>query len=222
VTQLAERLAPTQWHRYRVREGARGPLVADFAALRAVAVRDGLPGPAVWVLLRRTVPGEEQTGEPAEVKYFLSAAPADTPLAELVRVSGMRWPIECCFEAGKGEVGLDHYELRFWRGWHHQMTLVILAHHFLVRRQQRLDEREGGLAEHCTSSSRGALSGRPAPGGGGRGAAARPVRPAQSAASAPPAGCRAAPADPRCCGRAGPLGVSTAAQHGGLLLASTA
>ena len=41
---------------------------------------------------------------------------------------------------------MDHYELRFWRGWHHHMTLVILAHHFLVRWQQRLNQREGGPA----------------------------------------------------------------------------
>ena len=50
----------------------------------------------------------------------------------------MRWPIECCFEEGKGELGMDHYELRFWRGGYHHMTLVILAHHFLVRLRQRL------------------------------------------------------------------------------------
>jgi SRSO17 transposase len=61
-----------------------------------------------------------------------------------VWVSGMRWPIEACFTEGKSEVGLDHYELRSWRGWHHHMTLVILAHFFLVRLQQRLKRREGG------------------------------------------------------------------------------
>jgi hypothetical protein len=61
----------------------------------------------------------------------------------LVRVSGMRWPIEACFAEAKGELGMDHYELRFWRGWHHHMTLVILAHHFLVRLQRRLNQREG-------------------------------------------------------------------------------
>jgi SRSO17 transposase len=49
-------------------------------------------------------------------EYYLSNAPADTPLAELVRICGMRWPIECCFEEGKGELGMDQYELRFWRG----------------------------------------------------------------------------------------------------------
>src|SRR5207247_9338899 len=55
----------------------------------------------------------------------------------------MRWPIESCFAEGKEEVGLDHDELRFWPGWHHHMTLVLLAHHFLVRLQQRLDQRGG-------------------------------------------------------------------------------
>jgi SRSO17 transposase len=58
----------------------------------------------------------------------------------------MRWPIETCFAECKGELGMDHYELRFWRGWHHHMTLVFLAHHFLVRWQQRLNQREGGPA----------------------------------------------------------------------------
>jgi SRSO17 transposase len=59
----------------------------------------------------------------------------DLPLQALVWASGMRWPIERCFTEGKDELGLDHYECRFWRGWHHHMTLVILAHHFLVRLQ---------------------------------------------------------------------------------------
>jgi SRSO17 transposase len=81
------------------------------------------------------VPGQST---PPDLKYYLSNAPADTPLAELIRSCGMRWPIECCFAEGKGELGMDQYELRFWRGWHHHMTLVILAHHFLVRLRQGL------------------------------------------------------------------------------------
>ena len=144
VDQLARQLPADAWHRYRILEGSKGPLVADFAAMRAVATRGGLPGPEVWVLFRRAVRDPADTADPPELKVYLSNAPADTPLAELVRVSGMRWPIESCFEESKGELGLDHYELRFWRGWHHHMTLVILAHHFLVRLQQRLSPREGG------------------------------------------------------------------------------
>ena len=141
VDTLPAQVPDHAWHRYRILEGSKGPLVADFAALRAVTTRHGLPGPEVWVLMRRAV-GEDWRG--GEVKIYLSNAPADTPLAELVRVSGMRWPIECCFEEGKSEVGLDHYEVRSWPGWHHHMTLVLLAHHFLVRLQQRLNQREGG------------------------------------------------------------------------------
>ena len=159
VDAVAAQLAAGQWHRYRILEGARGPLVADFAALRAVAVRGGLPGPEVWLVLRRSLPGD---GGAPEVKFYLSNAPADAPLAALVRVSGLRWPIESCFEESKEEVGLDQYELRFWRGWHHHMTMVILAHHFLVRLRQRLAPRGGAppAADRSATARRGGLSGR--------------------------------------------------------------
>jgi hypothetical protein len=129
------------WQRYRILEGSKGPLLADFVAVRVVAVRDRLPGPTVWLVIRRTVP---EPGEEPVYKYYLSNAPDDLPLLALVWVSGMRWPIERCFTEGKDELGLDHYECRFWRGWHHHMTLVILAHHFLVRLQERLNQGEGG------------------------------------------------------------------------------
>ena len=144
VETLAAQLARRRWRRYRLLEGRKGPVVADFVALRAWAsrsgYREGLPGPQIWVLLRRPVPmpGQTNATKAPELKYYVSNAPADTPLAELIRICGMRWPIECCFEEGKGELGLDQYELRFWRGWYHHMTLVILAHHFLVGLRQRL------------------------------------------------------------------------------------
>ncbi|MCA1598662.1 MAG: IS701 family transposase [Chloroflexi bacterium] len=142
-------LPAAAWQRYRILEGSKGPLVADFAAVRAVAVRDRLPTAEVWVVLRRKVDGPPDV---PVLKYYLSNAPADTPLETLVWVSGMRWPIESCFAECKGELGLDHYELRFWPGWHHHMTLVLLAHHFLIRLQARLDQREGGRrAERSTS-----------------------------------------------------------------------
>ena len=142
LDQWAEQVPTALRRRYRLLEGSKGPLVADFAAFRAVAVRDKLAGPEVWVLLRYKVIGPD---DQPKVKFYLSNAPADTPLEELVRVCGMRWPIESSFEEGKGELGMDQYELRFWVGWHHHMTLVILAHHLLVRLQRRLNQREGGL-----------------------------------------------------------------------------
>jgi SRSO17 transposase len=141
LDEWAEQVPAAARRRFRMLEGSKGPLVADFVAFRAVAGRGKLPGPEVWVLLRYKVTGEEEL---PKVKYYLSNAPADTTIEELVRVCGMRWPIESCFEEAKGELGMDQYELRFWAGWHHHMTLVILAHHFLVRLQQRLSQREGG------------------------------------------------------------------------------
>lgn len=161
VDTLPAQVPNTAWHRYRILEGSKGPLIADFAVLRAVTTRHGMPGPEVWVLVRRAV-GE--VGAEQEVKIYLSNAPAETPLGELVRVSGLRWPIECCFEEGKSELGLDHYELRSWPGWHHHMTLVLLAHHFLVRLRQRLNQR-GGAFGTAGSAARAGVSGR----GEGRG-----------------------------------------------------
>jgi len=170
LTAVAAQVPARRWQRYRILEGRKGPIVAEFVALRAVAsrsgYREGLPGPEVWVLIRRAVSAPakatDDAGEPA-LKYYLSNAPVETPLAELIRICGLRWAIECCFAEGKGELGLDDYELRSWPGWHHHMTLVILAHHFLVRLRQHLmarghprpaapvGAREGG---HKTARSR--------------------------------------------------------------------
>jgi SRSO17 transposase len=131
VAHLAARLPARCWRRRTIKEGSKGPLVARFARVRVIAVREGLPGPEVWLVLRQHV----VTGE---LKTYLSNAPAATPLAMLVRQSGMRWPIETCVEDGKQYLGMGEYEVRSWRGWHHHMTLVILAHFFLVRMRLRL------------------------------------------------------------------------------------
>jgi len=74
---------------------------------------------------------------PPKLKYFLSNAPDDIERKELVRLSGMRWPIEICFEEAKESLGIDEYQTRSWLGWHHHMTLVILAHHFLMRMRRK-------------------------------------------------------------------------------------
>ena len=197
---LAGSLPALVWRRYRLREGSRGPLLADFAAVRVVTVRAMLPGPEVWLLIRRPLTDQGTAADPTDWQYLLSNAPADTPLATLVRVCGMRWPIEWCFAEGKGEVGLDHYELRFWRGWYHHMTLVILAHHFLVRMAHHLDQRGGGLSASdrptapAPASRPGRLPGRP---GGGRSPSrptTRTAAPPHLAPGRPPAARRAPPA----------------------------
>src|SRR5262249_9794401 len=127
VDQLAAAVPPDAWQAFLIKAGSKGPLVAEGAFHRGVAGRAGLPGPDVWIVLRRT------WGEAPELKAYLSNAPGQIPVTALVRGAGMRWPIDTAFEESKGGLGLDHYEVRRWLGWHHHMTLCLLAHHFLVR-----------------------------------------------------------------------------------------
>ena len=138
VAQAAQPLSADAWQRLTIKEGAKGPLVADFACLRIVAVRHALPGPDVWLILRRN----PATGE---IKHYLSNAPMGISLQTFAWLSGMRWPIESCFEEGKQELGMGDYQVRSWTGWHHHMTLVILAHFFLVRLKLKLRDKAPAL-----------------------------------------------------------------------------
>jgi SRSO17 transposase len=134
VALVAAQLPSEVWQQYTIKEGTKGPIVAEFAALRVINARDNLPGHEVWLICRRDITSEEH-------KFYLSNAPPDMPLTAFVRVAGLRWPIESCFEEGKQELGLGDYQVRSWVGWHHHMTLCILAHFFLVRIQRRLQDK---------------------------------------------------------------------------------
>ena len=70
--------------------------------------------------------------DPTELAYYFVFAPRRTPLHDLVRVAGQRWRIEQSFELAKGEVGLDHYEVRRWDGWYRHMTLAMFALAYLA------------------------------------------------------------------------------------------
>jgi SRSO17 transposase len=126
VDQLAKRLPKSAWKRTTIKEGSKGPIVSDVAMVRVTETREGLPGPRLWLVIGRNV------ADPSDVRYYLSNASETTTEAELARLLGMRWPVELTFEQGKGEVGMEDYEVRSWQGWHHHMVLVMLAHHFLV------------------------------------------------------------------------------------------
>ncbi len=120
-----------KWEIRTLKEGAKGPLVSRIARMRVVEVRNGLPGEDVWLFLRRNP-------ETDEVKFFLSNAPENTSLDEMSEVSVARWPIETCFQEAKGQLGMDQYEVRSYTGWQHHMTLIMLAHHFLIQVRHRL------------------------------------------------------------------------------------
>lgn len=131
-------LPHSAWHPYKIKEGTKGPMVAEFAFARMTLVRETLPGPRQWVVFRRTL--EDRP----EVKYYVSNAPATCPTSEFVRLSGLRWPVETTLEEGQGEVGMDHYETRTWLGWHHHMALTFRSHLFLIRLRLLFEKKAPG------------------------------------------------------------------------------
>ncbi|HEX2187048.1 MAG TPA: IS701 family transposase [Chloroflexota bacterium] len=119
VAALRAGLEPGAWHRLSCGEGAQGERLYDWAyvPLRP-ALREG------WVhgvLFRRSLPQAD------EVAYYLVYAPEATRLDAMGRAAGSRWAIEDVFKLAKGQVGLDHYEVRSWAGWYRHMTLALLA-----------------------------------------------------------------------------------------------
>ena len=99
VREVAATLPAEAWARQTIKEGSQGPMVAECATMRVIAVRDALPGPDVWLVLRR----HRETGE---LKTDLCNAPRDTAVETRVRLSGMRWPLETCFEDSKQLLGM--------------------------------------------------------------------------------------------------------------------
>jgi len=123
------------WKQVRWREGSKGWLKSRFHAARvqpAHGFDDGdPPHPEVWLLI------EWPSAEKDPTKYFLCDLPANCSLRRLVRIVKSRWKIEQDYQQLKEELGLDHYEGRSWAGWHHHVTLVMLAHAFLTLEMMR-------------------------------------------------------------------------------------
>lgn len=114
------------WQRLAVAEGSKGPRTYDWACARVIESRDALPGPESWLVARRSLT------PPHEIAYYLSNAPAGTPLPTLAWVASMRWTMEQCIEESKGETGLDEYEVRSWDSWHRHITLSMMAHAWIA------------------------------------------------------------------------------------------
>ncbi len=125
-------LAPSHWKRFKVRDGERGPIEVEAVETRVRTKYEQRIGPEERLVVIRSV--EERP----RVWYTLSNAPGEVPLADVVRVHAGRHRIEQVFEEAKGETGLAHYEVRSWVGWHHHMTLSLLALWFVTTEALRL------------------------------------------------------------------------------------
>ena len=129
--ELALALPPSAWQTVSWREGSRGELSGRFATVRVhPSHRDywrAEPHPEEWLLIE----WPQDKKEPS--KYWLSTLPETTTLIHLVHTTKLRWRIERDYQELKQELGLDHYEGRGWRGFHHHATLCIAAYGFLMR-----------------------------------------------------------------------------------------
>ena len=126
VLELARALPPSSYRTLTWREGTNSRLGSRFARVRCAPAQYNRPREEQWFVI------EWPLGEPRPTKYFLSNLPVDTSFTKLVNTLKMRWRIEHDYRELKEEVGLDHYEGRNWRGFHHHASLCIAAYGFLM------------------------------------------------------------------------------------------
>ncbi len=139
VDEWAKSQPASRWRKVVVGAGSKGPQVVRALDARVQAKdEDGRPGMAERLVIIRTVDRAPQ------VWYTLSNGRSGVPLEMPVRAHARRHGVEELFQASKGEVGLDHYEMRSWVGWHHHMTLSLLALWFLVLEKGRLGKKNPG------------------------------------------------------------------------------
>ena len=119
--ELTRRLPRSAWQRYSAGPGAKGHRYYDWAW---VATDPSQPGHH-WLLIRRN-------RRTRELAYYRCYAPRHVPLATLVKIAGLRWPVEENFQASKGLAGLDEHQVRTWTSWHRWVTLAMLALAFLT------------------------------------------------------------------------------------------
>jgi SRSO17 transposase len=156
VTDWRQSLCPTAWRHLAVRNGEKGPVEIEMVKRRVqTRLERKRTGPEEWLVVTRRPLSDKSTLEPQaspdatdqdvryRYRYYLSptgmaevelAAPS---LAELARVIKAGACIEASFKRGKGETGMDEYQVRTWQGWHHHMALTLIAVWFLIGETHR-------------------------------------------------------------------------------------
>lgn len=143
-------LSERDWEKIHVRDGTKAPLIV-WAARTRVQTRDAkkCSKTTQWLFVIRT------DDKIPEYRYYFSNAEEDVSLKEMAHAASARQWIEDCFQRAKGKVGLDHYEVRSWVGWHHHMTLSMLALYFLVLQQRRLSQNTPAVSVQQTAEALG-------------------------------------------------------------------
>jgi SRSO17 transposase len=140
VSKWNEARRPSDWVRIDVRDGEKGPLVVEAVKCRVQAREEKRHvGPEELLLATRV---RESKGW--KLDFYLSNAPAETELEELVRVAKAEHRIEDALKRAKSESGMADYEVRTWIGWHHHQALSLIATWFLTREARRGEKMDAG------------------------------------------------------------------------------
>jgi SRSO17 transposase len=146
---IAAPIPAEQWRRLSAGDGTKGPRLYDWARVRLARLQLSAEERRWehWLLVRRS------RSDPTDLAYYVVFAPAGTTLRTLVRVAGQRWRIEQSFQLAKGEVGLDHYEVRRWDGWYRHMTLAMFALAYLAVLRASLHAPQAPPPQRATTES---------------------------------------------------------------------
>ncbi len=144
VSDLWERGGPF-WERWLVKETNKGPSVWEVRESDFYPTLGDYPGEKLRLIIAREVVS-------AETKYFLSNAPEEIPLSDLLCVAFSRWHIERVFQDGKGEIGFDHFEVRTYKALIRHLTLSMISFYFLATETERLREKKSGLDDSSGQS----------------------------------------------------------------------
>ena len=131
MAKYCEAFRKQSWEKFYVKDSTLGPVVWEAKAAPIYLKRDGLPTWPHWLIVARNVLDLN------EVKYFVSNAPAGTPLEAMLFVGFQRYHVENCFEEEKGELGMDHFEVRNYTSLKRHLTLTAVSHLFLAKVRQK-------------------------------------------------------------------------------------
>ena len=135
IERYVERLPKDAFSEVRPARDTGGRRPWEWACMDLAA--DPKKGMRRWLLVRRS------TDDPEDLAFYQAYGPEATTVKELVKVCQERWAVEECFAEAKGEVGLDHYEVRKWDASHRHVTLCLLAHAFLAVVRSSVEQEEG-------------------------------------------------------------------------------
>lgn len=154
---ISAHISAKEWRRLAAGAGTKGPRWYDWARVRLARLQLTVEERRWehWLLVRRS------RHDPTDLAYYVVFAPAGTSLRTLARVAGQRWRIEQSFELAKGEVGLDHYEVRRWDGWYRHVTLAMFALAYLAVLRARLQAQEQAKQAPAPARRHGHTTGQP-------------------------------------------------------------